>query len=112
MRWTTGEFEGGSLAWLFGFAAIGLIAWAIKFYWFRVVSLGLILVIWGCDAVIAPLHFGTKDLTSGSIAVGIMTVMVGGAIAVPWLIAAKAARDWCLWQENYGGGFWKPLAAP
>ena len=89
-----------TIIYIFG---IGALCFALRFYWFRVLACFLILLIWGACVIIMPIYFVWRDQSIGS--------LIGPIILGPfWFIFAKGAMNWYKDQEQYRGGFWKPLS--
>ena len=77
------------------------------FYWLRVLSLGSILLVWGCFTAVAPLYLAFKSFGDGDYIIGVAQIGLGGFLTIPWWIAAQAAGKWFATQKKNGTLFRK-----
>ena len=77
------------------------------FYWLRVLSLGSIMLVWTCVAIVAPLYLAFKSFGDGDYIIGVAQIGCGAFLSMFWWIGAQAAGKWFVTQKKDGTLFRK-----
>lgn len=87
------------------FVGIAIVCLIVRYYWLRIIACGLLLVLWGAVAVVAPLVATYSMLRDGNIVPALLTVAVGVFIGFFWYIGLEAALRWVK-DQRARGAFW------
>jgi hypothetical protein len=78
-----------------------------RLYWLRVLGVGFLLSIWGIMTAIMPLYVVWKNFNEGGVIVTFFTLLAGIGTALPFIFAAKFAREWV--KEEIAFGRWTKM---
>lgn len=81
---------------------VGLVYLICQFYWLRVASCGLVLLVWGAGSLFGPLYLAWDDFQQGNVFRGIFTLVISAVVYIPWFMALKAAKEWVVREIEFG----------
>lgn len=87
---------------------LALIWFVCSFYWTRVISVALVMFLWGLAVMIAPIYLVSLRLAEHDYILAFVTAVVCILPATLWVFCAFQMREWITKKERLFGGFWKP----
>jgi hypothetical protein len=85
------------------------VVWIVfRFYWLRVLSCLLLLLLWGSFAIGGPLFVTELLVSEAAYLQAIFTALLGVWLGGICFVAAHATYKWFIFQQKFAGGFWKP----
>lgn len=93
----------GDLEYLLVILVLGVAVYAaFRFYWTRVLGCAAILAVWAGVALATPVYVAVRAVDRGDLVLAVITLMASVAIAIPWFLAASAAKQWVAREIRIG----------